>query len=235
MKADNALFAVPLALLSLPLVSSPANAEESETRALTGFNAVEVSGGIELALRQGDVFRVEVVADGDLDEIVTEVHGGKLEIRRQRPPGFFNWWGSGGSVSVTLPALVALTASGGSEVRTEGTFSSDGLSIVASGGSDLGLDVAAATLEVTASGGSDLRLSGTAGSARVQSSGGSDLNASALTVGDADVRSSGGSDISIAVRDKIVGSASGGSDIHYTGQPATVDINSSGGSDVTRR
>ena len=61
------------------------------------------------------------------------------------------------------------------------------------------------------------------------------MNASGLTADEADVNSSGGSDLSIAVRDKIVGNASGGSDISYTGEPSTVNVNSSGGSDVRRR
>jgi hypothetical protein len=86
-----------------------------------------------------------------------------------------------------------------------------------------------------ASGGSDLRVSGTARSARAHSSGGSDLDASRLTVDDIDVHSSGGSDLAVAVRERIAGHASGGSDITYSGDPRSVDVNSSGGSDVRRR
>ena len=109
------------------------------------------------------------------------------------------------------------------------------MEIVASGGSDLALDVAAGSLEVTASGGSDVKLSGSARSARVQTSGGSDLDARAFTADDADVQSSGGSDLAIGVRNRIVGNASGGSDISYTGQPSVVQVNSSGGGGVQGR
>ena len=42
---------------------------------------------------------------------------------------------------VTLPSLAALTASGGSDVATEGSFSGDKLRLVASGGSDVVIDV----------------------------------------------------------------------------------------------
>lgn len=218
------------------LVALPAGAADSETRPLDGFNAVAVSGGIDLVVRQGQPFRVEVTADdGELANVVTEVRGGTLEIRRKQPSGLFNW-GDAGSVSVTLPTLVGLTASGGSDVETAGTFTSDTLKLVASGGSDLDISVAAGSLDVEASGGSDLRLTGTARAARMQSSGGSDLNASGLTVDEVDVQSSGGSDLAIgAVRNKIAGHASGGSDVSYSGQPATVDVDSSGGSDISRR
>lgn len=236
MKNANGSLALRLALLSIPAAALPAFAEETETRSLAGFDGIAVSGGIDLTVRQGDRFRVEVTAD-DLGDVVTEVSGETLEIKRPRTNGFFNWgdWGDSGSVEVTLPKLTELTASGGSEVRTAGTFSGDRLELVASGGSDVVIEIAVGTLEVSASGGSDLRVSGSARTARVQSSGGSDLNASGLTVDEADVNSSGGSDLSIAVRESLVANASGGSDISYTGQPRTVNVNSSGGGEVNRR
>jgi hypothetical protein len=235
MSTANCARTLRLALLSSVVAALPAAAQDRETRALTGFNGVAVGGGIELSLRQGEPFNVEVVADdGELDEIVTEVRNGKLEIRRRRSSWWFNW-GDAGSVNVTMPTLVSLTASGGSDVRSEGTFTSDTVELVASGGSDVTLDVAAGSLEVTASGGSDVRLSGSARSARVQTSGGSDLDARAFTADDADVQSSGGSDLAIGVRNRIVGNASGGSDIRYTGQPSVVQVNSSGGGAVLGR
>ena len=227
----------PLILMSLAAAPLPAIAQERESRPLTGFNAVEVGGGIDLFLRQGDVFAVEVEAeDGDVAEIVTELRDDTLVIRRKSSfGGFFSWGDDDGAVRVTLPALVALTASGGSDATTEGTFSSDDLELTASGGSDLAIDVAVASLQAQASGGSDMRLSGSARAARVHASGGSDLDASRLTVEEADVHSSGGSDLSIAVRDRIIGDASGGSDITYTGSPQTIDVDTSGGADVRRR
>jgi hypothetical protein len=234
MKIAHGASAASVLLLSGAAAPSPADAQQRETRPLTGFDAVHVGGGIDLALRQGTGFAVEVESD-DLAEIVTEVSGSTLTIRRRSSPRFFDWSGDIGSVSVTLPTLVSLAASGGSDVTTDGTFTSDDLEIVASGGSDIEIDVAAGTLEAETSGGSDLLLTGSARSARVRSSGGSDLNASRLTADAADVHSSGGSDLAIAVRDSIVGEASGGSDVTYSGEPRTVDVDTSGGSDVRRR
>jgi hypothetical protein len=234
MKIPHGALAASVLLLSAAAAPSPAGAQQRETRPLTGFDAVHVGGGIDLTLRQGTGFAVEVESD-ELAEIVTEVSGSTLTIRRRSSPRFFDWSGDIGSVSVTLPTLVSLAASGGSDVTTDGTFTSDDLEIVASGGSDIEIDVAAGTLEAETSGGSDLLLTGSARSARVRSSGGSDLNASRLTADAADVHSSGGSDLAIAVRDSIVGEASGGSDVTYSGDPRTVDVDTSGGSDVRRR
>lgn len=212
-----------------------AAAQERQARSLEGFDAVEVSGGIDVDLRTGQTFAVEIT-DGDPDEIVTEVHNRTLVIRRARSFGrLFHWDGDDGAVRVTLPQLTSLSASGGSDVRAQGRFASDTLKIDASGGSDVTIEVDAGELEATASGGSDLKLTGKARRAAVQSSGGSDFDASAFTADVADVRSSGGSDIAIAVRESIAGHASGGSDIVYSGDPRTVNVDTSGGSDVRRR
>jgi len=234
MKALHGAFLAPMILLSLVSAPSLVDAQQRQSRPLTGFDAIEVGGGIDLFVRKGDGFVVEVQASEDAAaKIVTEVVGTTLQIKR-KSPGFFHW-GDAGSVYVTLPALVSLDASGGSDVKTEGTFASDNLRVGASGGSDLTIDVTAGVLHLDASGGSDLRVSGTARSAHVESSGGSDLNASALMADEVDVDSSGGSDLAIGVRQKITGEASGGSDVTYTGQPASVSVNTSGGAELHHR
>jgi hypothetical protein len=234
MQAHHA--ALSTQLMFALLLSASAGAQERESRPLSGFDAIEIGGGIDLFVRQGTAFAVDVEADnGELAEIVTEVSGKTLTIRRKSSFNFFHWGDEHGSVNVTPPTLVSLKASGGSDVTTQGTFTSDNIEVAASGGSDVEVAVAAGALRAQASGGSDLRLTGTARSASVQSSGGSDLNASRLTVDVADVESSGGSDLSIGVREKITGNASGGSDITYTGQPATVDVDTGGGAEVHHR
>jgi hypothetical protein len=233
MKTGSSSAALATALMAVLSASLPANAQQTETRSLEGFDSIAVGGGIDLFVRRGDRFVVEVTAE-DLADIVTEVRDGTLQIGRPKRSGFFSW-GDLGSVRVTLPSLASLTASGGSDVDSEGTFSGDQLQLAASGGSDLTIDVSVDTLSVEASGGSDVRLSGSARSAHLESSGGSDLNATQFTADEANVNSSGGSDLAIAVRDKLVANASGGSDVSYTGEPSSVNVNSSGGADVHRR
>lgn len=225
-------------ILFVPLlaVAAAVCAEDRETRPLAGFDAITVGGGIDLFLRQGLDFRVEVESEDDTADIVTEVRNGTLEIRRERSVSrFFDWGDDDDAVYVTLPALTALTASGGSDVRADAPLSGDELTIVASGGSDVALDLAVDTLTATASGGADTTLSGTARAARLQASGGSDLDASRFSVGEANIEASGGSDVSITVNDRIVANASGGSDVTYRGDPRSVNVNASGGADVRRR
>src|SRR5690349_16950982 len=150
MKTHHGVLAASDILVAFSSAPSAADAQQRQSRPLTGFDAIEVGGGIDLNVRKGDAFVVEVAASEDAAaKIVTEVIGKTLKISRKT--NFFSW-GGGGTVYVTMPTLVSLDASGGSNVRTEGTFASDSLRLGASGGSDLTIDVAAGVLTVEASG-----------------------------------------------------------------------------------
>jgi hypothetical protein len=220
------------------LVSLPADAETSEVRDLAAFDAIEVSGAVELVLRLGSELRVEVSSDGaDLANLVTEVVRGTLRIRQE--PRERRVFGFGGSddyvVDVTLPELRALDASGGTDVRVDGAISGERLAVDASGAADVTLTVDVTDLEVNISGGSDLTLTGYANRLEVHSSGGSDLAAGRLAAASANVRSSGGSDVMLQVTERLVARASGGSDVVYRGDPPQVDVHESGGADIKRR
>src|SRR5688572_18104551 len=136
---NPAKFSLPVILLfafSLPAVA------ESETRDLEGFDAIEVGGGINLYVREGDQFGVEVVSTrGDTDDILTEINNDTLTIHHKDSMFSSKNRFADHTVNVTLPVLKSLSASGGSDVRGENTFSGDRLEISTSGGSDLSIDV----------------------------------------------------------------------------------------------
>jgi hypothetical protein len=235
----NAIYSrLAFGLLFAPACLLPltAGAQDREMRDLQGFDAIEVSGGIDLNIQQGPEYIVEVVASaGDAARVSTEVDGSTLEIRQQRTTsGLFNWFNSY-SVNVTLPALESLTASGGSDIRAEGVISGDTLTLRATGGSDVVIDVDLTEFDVRTSGGSDVVLRGTAQSLRVETSGGSDLDAQRLEAEDAYVQSSGGSDITLTALNRIDVRASGGSDVSYSGDPEFVNIDAAGSADVSKR
>lgn len=238
MHANITQTAAAAILAGAQLVSLPAYAETSEVRELAAFDAIEVSGAVELVLRQGSEHRVAVSSDGaDLANLVTEVVRGTLRIHQK--PQERRLFGFGGFddyvVEVTLPELVALDASGGTDVRVDGPISGERLAVDASGAADVTLTVDVVDLEVNTSGGSDLTLTGSATRLEVHSSGGSDLAAGRLAAASANVRSSGGSDVTLQVTESLVARASGGSDVVYRGDPAQVDAHTSGGADIKRR
>jgi hypothetical protein len=138
MRSRHRPLAFGLGLLQLQLTPMAADAQERERRDHSGFSAIEVSSGIDLYLRQGENFAVEIAASGgDPSDVISEVSDATLKLRR-KPSGLIDFIRGGDySAYVTLPKLESLAASGGADVKTQGAFSGDTLRIVASGGCDI--------------------------------------------------------------------------------------------------
>ncbi|MDY6983051.1 MAG: DUF2807 domain-containing protein, partial [Pseudomonadota bacterium] len=116
-------FSLPaVALLASSICASIAQAE-SERRDLSGFTAVDVGGGVDVDIRIGPEFLVEVDSgDEALDDIETRVRNGTLHISIDRDD--WNWgdWHNGYVVSIVMPALEELDVGGGADVRVIGTI-----------------------------------------------------------------------------------------------------------------
>lgn len=240
MKTTAWIYSVALIVLAIVFSYRSADAQNdtaSDIRDLTGFDSIEVGGSLDVHLLQGEQFLVEVFAsDNDLENIVTEVDGSTLRLRRSRGSGrFFGVFPAGGEIDVTLPELAAVSVSGGADVIGLGKIAGERLRISASGGADVTLEIDVTSLEVTSTGGSDINLTGSADFAAIRTSGGSDFNARSLTARDVEVQTSGGSDARIAVSGRLSGNVSGGGDVSYFGEPESIDVNVSGGGDLSRR
>jgi hypothetical protein len=208
---------------------------DSEVRNLTGFTGIDVSGSINVDIRIGDEFHVEVDGDEDAADIITEVRGNTLHLKVERD----SFWSGNDyddyNAFIVMPALTDVEASGGSDLRVVGTVTGDNFELSASGGTDIEIELAVDALDVSMSGGTDVELSGTANRATIRTSGGSDLDARDLRVKDAELRASGGADMAITVLETLDARASGAADITYYGDPEVLDSDASGGSDISHR
>ena len=202
-----------------------------EDRKVGNFDAVSVGYGIDVHLYQSRETSVSVKARKEtMQHIITEVKNGTLVIKID------NWKKrirGGMDVTIHVPNLNKISASGGSDVYGKGSWKMDNLKINLSGGSDLEMELVANKLECNASGGSDIDLKGTAEKIDINCSGGSDVEARKFTVRHCTVNASGGSDVEIHASESINASASGASDITYKGNPSKVKIQSSGSSDIS--
>ncbi len=205
---------------------------ERETRKVSGFDAIEVSHGIDVYLTIGSKETLEVETAEDLMEhLVTEVSGGTLNIYFDKT---FHW-SREANVYVQATELHEIKTSGGADLHGEDRLTTTDLELRASGGSDIKLEIDAKNVEVDVSGGADIQLSGTADNIHANSSGGSDLKAFDLVVQKADLEASAGSDIRIHVVDELEAHASSGADISYRGNPQLINTETSSGGDVSGR
>lgn len=221
-------------------VLSPAAAwaqQVKEARAVAAFQTVHAGGGIDVVLTQGPT--AAVVVEGTaaaLAHIRTTVQNGTLQIGWEQDGSWKKMLATRAngrvSVYVTCPQLTGLSVSGGSDARGETPFTTDNLTLSASGGSDVRLAVKAKSLSASASGGGDIYLTGTAERQAVSVSGGSDYHAFALQSTTADVEASGGSDIELAVSGELSSVTSGGSGVRYKGPARVLKSHASGGGGV---
>lgn len=82
------------------------------------------------------------------------------------------------------------------------------------------------------SGATDVEMSGTASSYRLEVSGASDVDAVDLTAADVDVDISGASGVKLSANGVVSGSVSGASNLRVHGDPTSVQVDSSGASNV---
>jgi hypothetical protein len=214
-------------------------AQSEEIRKVSNFKAVHISSGIDLYLKQGSTESVRVVADKDqMDKIVTENEGGTLKIYVESSNRWFNFdWRKSKTmkVYVTVKDLNKISATGGSDVYTEGKLDLIKLEVKATGGSDIRLTLDTDELSCETTGGSDVILAGTATVFKAASTGGSDLKASNLRTSFCSVSSTGGSDAYVWAEKEISISATGGSDVYHKGGARVVKSSSTGGSDIHKQ
>ena len=208
------------------------NDANAEKRNVSGFHAIEVSGGIDLYLSQGEeAVAVSAAKIEYRDKIITEVKNGVLKIWFEWKNGLkFNWDNHKLKAYVSVKNLDGLRASGGSDVDVDGTIKTTKLDMGISGGSDFKGKIETDELKIEASGGSDVSISGKATKLSIDVSGGSDFSGYDLASDICNVEASGGSDVRVTVNKELSADASGGSDVYYKGGGLIRDLKTSGSS-----
>jgi len=201
------------------LAQKTINDSNAEKRNVSNFHGVEISGGIDLYLSQGEETVAVSASEAKFrDKIRTEVKNGVLKIWYETNSNLHLDWGNRKlKAYVSFKNLDVLEASGGSDIKVEGSIDVSKLSMTVSGGSDFDGKVNISDLKVDASGGSDVDISGTAKTINIDASGGSDFKGYELATDNCTVDASGGSDVYITVNKELNAESSGGSDIYYKG------------------
>jgi len=208
------------------------NDANAQKRNVSGFHAIEVSGGIDLYLSQGmEAVAVSAAKDEYRDKIITEVKDGVLKIYVEWKNNVRLDWGNHKMKAyVSFKNIDRLEGSGGSDISVDGSIKVTKLEMEISGGSDFDGKVETDDLKVQASGGSDVDISGKASRLTIGASGGSDFKGFDLASDICNVEASGGSDVHVTVNKELSANASGGSDVHYKGTGLIRDLKTSGSS-----
>lgn len=206
----------------------------SENRNESGFNNIDVSGAIDVYVKQDSTTSVKVEADDNIQEYI-EVHtnGSILEIYtenniRLKPSHKIK-------VYVTNPEFKGFQVSGASSIRSENEITSpDVFHIDLSGASEGRLELNAPRVSVSLTGASNANIKGKTKDFEGDASGASEIRGFDLLSENADVQASGASTIEVFASVKIAGHASGASSVNYKGN-AQVNVDKSGASSVNKK
>lgn len=183
-----------------------------ETRDVSDFEGIDVSGVIQVEATAGKDFAVEVEADDNLLEYIrTEVRRGKLFLSTEK------------RIKTSSPIIVRVSAPNISNIEASGASK---VSVVNLSNSDLNLDV---------SGASKISLTGETRTFTVDTSGACHIDAGNLRTENATVDASGASSVDVNVTGELNAEASGASKISYSGSPQNVKKNSSGASKIYQK
>jgi hypothetical protein len=213
------------------------NDPNAEKRNVSAYHAIEVSGGIDLYLSQGnESVAVSASETKYRDRIKTEVKNGVLKIWYDNKNNLNLDWGSNRKMKayVSFKNLDNLEGSGGSDINVEDAIKVNTLSLNVSGGSDFEGKVEANDLKVDASGGSDVKISGIVKKLDIDASGGSDFKGYELAADVCNLQASGGSDVYITVNKELSADTSGGSDVFYKGNGTVREMKSNGSSSIKK-
>ena len=184
---------------------------QTETRNVTGFKGLSVSGGFLVEIAIGKDERVEVTSDDNLlSHIKTEVRSGVLHVSTE-----------GGDISfarapqlkITMPELQSLESSGACQVNVA--------------------QLRTENLKVKLNGASKLTATGEIQTLTADLNGASRINAKDLRAADVTVSANGASQAEVFASASLTADANGASRISYFGKPGQVTPKKNGASSVT--
>ncbi|WAC41244.1 head GIN domain-containing protein [Pedobacter sp. SL55] len=217
------------------LTYMPLFAQSSKTVAVSSFSGIGVSSGIDLYLTQSGKESVVIKGDEDvIKDVVVEQKNGSIYIKYKQGISWSKMFrGRKIEAYVSFKNLTVISASGGSDVETQGPIKAANIILEASGGSDMSLNLTCKDVTISISGGADISLKGSAENMMLNASGGSDLDAYDFKVDYAQANTSGGADAHLYVLKGLTANATGGSDITYKGSAALKKVSNSKSADIT--
>lgn len=200
----------------------------TESRMVTGFNAVELSGIGTLIIEQGGKEALEITAEDNLmNHIRSEVSGSRLQLGGEE---FVNIHPTKDIVyRLTVKNLNQIESSGLGKVESK-KLETDNLTIQISGSGRVSIDnLQAKTLNLEISGLGDISANGNVKEQWVEISGAGNYNAPNLASETARVEISGAGNAILWVTDQLDLELSGAGKVHYYGSPVlNTDISGAG-------
>lgn len=222
-----------IAIFALVLSSAITFAQKTEDRKVSSFESISLSIAAKVYVSQNEKTSLTIKGyEDDLDEIITEVDGSTLKIKRKKSKGW-NWNSSSFKkveVYISSPNVENLRISGSGNIIAETPIKSGSVNYSISGSGNIIIDkLKADNVECHISGSGDIGLKGECkDELEIHISGSGDIEAGFFEARSVDVHISGSGDCKVFASEKITARVSGSGDIYYRGNPEYVDSKSAG-------
>ncbi len=219
MKRHNILWTIPFLLVVAVVVNACSGVTRTETREVSGFNAVSVSSFGELQVRQGEVESLTIEAPSDyLRYLETSVVDGTLNISTRR--GFVGAPVRRVVYILTVKELKDLSFSGAGTVKVLEGLKSDDLRLNLSGAGSIEIDsLTAESLTVNFSSAGAIVVTGKVEKQSVTMSGVGSYEAGDLESESAEVVLTGAGSAVVWAHDTLKVTVSGVGSVGYFGNP----------------
>jgi hypothetical protein len=204
-----------------------------QTRSISGFTSVTVSGSIQAIIMPSADFRAEIETDDNIQQyVVADLKGGKLvlgyaknvEIRPSKKTVVTLW----------MPKLDGAVVSGSGSITGEQPIASNGsFDATISGSGKIALNLKSQETDATISGSGSIILAGQSEKLAVKISGSGSFKGFDLASKEAEVKISGSGNVEAYVNGKMDARISGSGSVLYKGA-ASVDLHASGSGKVKK-
>jgi hypothetical protein len=212
------LLAAGVVLLA-PLALKQLSGQGGRQRAVAGFTSVDVHTAGRLTIRRGDSFGVDVSADDNLLRFIKTSRDGSalrilLDTAGEEPP-----LDNPPEITVTMPALEAVSLDAGSTALVEGFEQAREFQAVLVGRSTLTGKICADAVDIFASD-SDANFSGSGKAVKLKAIGNSHFRLAEFTAEDATIDMLGPCEIEVRVAEHLDYTLIGAAHLEYRGSPA---------------
>lgn len=188
----------------------------TETRKLSGFSRLSISGDYKVVLKQDSSLSVAITTDDNLMQYIhTDNSGDVLDIYSKKKVC------SSGQMTVVIgiKQLSKLEASGAVEVTSAGKLNLNDVSFELSGAGKLDLNLSANNVSTEGNGSTEIHLVGQAASHKVSLTGSGKLHAFDFVTGNCELETTGASDCEVNVLHDLKINTTGSSSVKYKGSP----------------
>lgn len=203
----------------------------TDSRPIGEVTELRVNEGIEVEWIQSSEKKVEVMVEGvGLDKVISEQAGGILRIRMRT--GIYT--GAKVTCKVYYPAFSHIQANSGATIQSPMPVKTERLSLQATTGGSIALEVETERLFATAQTAGSLLLEGKSQLLIADVTGGARLEAFELVCEDVELRANAGATADIVALHSANLKANTGATIRYKGNPRSIQVQSQLGSNIIK-